>query len=162
TKALVKTFRCSVFASRALKALKECNLLIASTDNHASRLVLNSLSCQFLIPLVHVGVDLERDEKGGFADISGKVAIPSHGEWCLYCSGIVGGQRVAMETAPREEQALLAARGYIPDTPAPAVYHLNALVASLAVTEIHNLLWPYKSLRRYQVYRELEGELMPI
>src|SRR5262249_38045959 len=63
---------------------------------------------------------------------------------------------------PRGEQALLLERGYIPDTPAPAVYHLNALVASLAVTEIHNLLWPYKPLRRYQVYRELKGEMMAI
>jgi hypothetical protein len=161
-KALVKIFRSSVFASRTLKALKECNLLIASTDNHASRLVLNSLSCQFQIPLVHVGVNLEPDENGGFEDISGEVAIPPHGEWCLLCGGIVDGQRAAREMAPREEQALLAERGYIPDTPSPAVYHLNALVASLAVTEIHNLIWPYKPLRRYVAYRELEGEMMSI
>src|SRR5262249_39227187 len=62
----------------------------------------------------------------------------------------------------REERALLVERGYIADTPAPAVYHLNALVASLAVTDIHNLIHPYKPLRRYQVYRELEGDVMPI
>jgi hypothetical protein len=161
-KASVKIFRSSVFVPRTLKALKECDLLIASTDNHASRLVLNSLSCQFLIPLVHVGVNLEPDENGGFEDISGEIVIPSHGEWCLLCGGIIDAQHAAREMAPREEQSLLVERGYIPDTPAPAVYHLNALVASLAVTEIHNLIWPYKPLRRYVAYRELEGEMMSI
>jgi hypothetical protein len=42
------------------------------------------------------------------------------------------------------------------------VYHLNALIASLAVTEIHNLVWPYKPVRRHIAYRELEGEIMSI
>jgi hypothetical protein len=64
--------------------------------------------------------------------------------------------------ASPEERQIMAERGYIQNTPAPAVYHLNALMASLAVTEIHNLVWPYKALRRYLVYRELEGEMMPI
>jgi hypothetical protein len=88
--------------------------------------------------------------------------IPSLGEWCLLCGGIIDAQRAAREIAPAEEKALLIDRGYIPDTPAPAVYHLNALVASLAVTEIHNLIWPYKPLHRYLVYRELGGEMMSV
>jgi len=46
--------------------------------------------------------------------------------------------------------------------PAPAVYHLNAIVASLAVTEIHTLVSPYKPLRRYLTYDELKGELMTV
>src|SRR5207245_2349911 len=41
--ARVRRFRCSVFAPRALRALKGCDLIIATTDNAASRLVLNAL-----------------------------------------------------------------------------------------------------------------------
>jgi hypothetical protein len=124
--------------------------------------MLNALACQFLIPLVHVGVNLEPGKDGGFEDISGEVVIPRHGEWCLLCAGVIDAQTVAREIAPAEERILLMERGYIKDTPAPAVYHLNALVASLAVTEIHNLVCPYKPIRRHIAYRELEGEIMSI
>ena len=160
--ARVKAIRASVFAPRALTALKECDLLVVATDNDASRLVVNALACQYLIPLVHLGVNLAPKAGGGFGDISGEVAIPAFGQWCLLCGGMVSTERAGWDTARSEERALLAAHGYLEGTPAPAVYHLNALVASLAATEIHNLVWPYKLLRRYLVYRELEGELMSI
>jgi hypothetical protein len=160
--ARIRAIRASVFAPRAQGTLKECDLLIVATDNDVSRLVTNALSCQYLIPLVHLGVNLAPKAEGGFEDVSGEVAIPSYGEWCLLCSGIVNAGRAAWDIARPEERALLEARGYLTGTPAPAVYHLNALVASLAATEIHNLVWPYKPLRRYLVYRELEGELMPV
>ncbi len=161
-RAKITALRTSVFAPRALSALKQCDLLLAATDNDASRLVMNALSCQYLIPLVHAGVNLSRKADGGFDDISGEVAIPSLGEWCLLCGGILNPQRAAWDMAGPEERTLLAARGYLEGTPAPAVYHLNAVVSSLAATEIHNLVWPYKPLRRYLVYRELEGELLPV
>jgi molybdopterin-synthase adenylyltransferase len=160
--ARVEALQCTAFAPRSLKRLKECDLLIATTDNDASRLALNALSCQYLIPLVHAGVNLEPGEHGVFHDISGEVALPPLGGWCLLCAGVVSPQRAAWDLARPEERALLAARGYISGVAAPAVYHLNALIASLAVTEIHNLLHPYKPLRRYLVYRELVAELMSI
>ena len=159
--ARVRALRSTVYAPRALAALKGCDLVIAATDNDASRLAVNALACQYLIPLVHVGVNLARRDDG-FEDISGEVAIPSLGDWCLLCSGIINAQRAAWDLARPEEQALLTARGYIEGTPAPAVYHLNALIASLAATEIHNLVRPYKPLRRYLIYNELQGELLAV
>ncbi|MDP3795189.1 MAG: ThiF family adenylyltransferase [bacterium] len=158
----IKALHCSVFAERALKALKTCDLLVVTTDNDASRLVLNALACQYVIPLVHVGVNLDPGEGGVFADVSGEFAIPPVGTWCLLCSGIIDAQRASWDLARPEERALLIKRGYLAGTPAPAVYHLNGAIASLAVAEIHNLVWMYKPMRRYMVYRELEGELMPL
>ncbi len=136
--------------------------MIAATDNDMSRLVVNALCAQYLIPLVHLGVNLAPKADGGFEDISGEVAIPALGEWCLLCAGILNLERAAWDIACPEERALLTARGYLERTPAPAVYHLNALVASLAATEIHNLVWPFKLLRRYVVFRELECELLEV
>ncbi len=158
----IKTLRCTTFTPQALRALKECDLLIAATDNDASRLTLNALACQYLIPLVHAGVNLDPGNRGKFEDISGEVAIPPLGSWCLLCSGIIDSQRAGWDLASPEERHMLAERGYLTGTPAPAVYHLNALIASLAVTEIHNLVWQYKQRREYLIYRELEGELMPV
>lgn len=161
-KARVKAIRSSVFAPRALGALKECDLLIAATDNDASRLVVNALACQYLIPLVHLGVNLAAKAEGGFEDISGEVAIPALGEWCLLCGGMVSAVRAGWDMARPEERARLTARGYLDGTPAPAVYHLNSLVASLAAAEIHCLVWPYRPLHRYVVFRELACELLEV
>lgn len=160
--ARVKALRISAFAPRALAALKTADLLVAATDSAASRLVLNALAAQYLIPLVHIGVNLEADGPGKLRDVSGEVAIPEWGRWCLLCSGLVSAQQATMELAGPEERTQLAARGYLAGTPAPAVVHLNGLVASLAAAEIHNLIWPYKPLQRYLVYRGLEAQLLTI
>lgn len=160
--ASVISLSCSNFAPRALRALASCDLLIAATDTHASRLVLNALSCQYLIPLVHIGVNLETQTPTTLADVSGECALPPLGEWCLLCAGIIDSQRAGWELARPEEKASLQKAGYLDDTPSPAVYHLNGVIASLGVTEIHNAIWPYKPVRRYLMYRELEGELMAV
>ena len=161
-RARVTTLRSTISSPRALRALRECDFLIAATDDDASRMVLNALACQYLIPLAHVGVNLQPNGNGDFADISGEVALPELGRWCLVCSGIISAHRAAHDLALPDERLLLQQRGYLPGTPAPAVYHLNAVIASLAATEIHNLIRPYKSPRSYLVYRELEGELMTV
>lgn len=158
----VTALRCTVSTSRALKALRGCDLIVAATDDDASRMVVNALACQYLIPLVHAGVNLAPAGDGRFEDISGEVAIIDPGRWCLVCSGIVSANRAAQDLASPEERALLVDRGYLPGTPAPAVYHLNAVVASLAAAEIHNLVWPYKALRRYLIYQELAGEILTV
>lgn len=160
--ARVVALRCTVFTERALNALRTCDVLIASTDNDSSRMVLNALSAQYLIPLAHAGVNLGVDGEGNFDDISGEVALPELGTWCLLCGGMIDAGRAAQDLARPEERQLMQQHGYLPGVAAPAVYHLNAVVASLAVAEIHNLVAPYRALRRYVVYRDLQGEVMPI
>ncbi len=155
--ARVKTLQRSVFSKVALRELTICDLIIAATDNHSSRLVLNALSCQYLIPLVHIGVHLQLDAAD--RDVSGEVAMPPLGGWCLLCAGIIDEQQAAIEIAGHDVKARLRERGYLNGLPAPAVCHLNCTVASLAVAEIHNWLLPYKPSREYTVYRALQGDL---
>jgi hypothetical protein len=147
---------------RALAHLKTCDLLILGTDNHSSRFIANHLSSQYLIPLIHLGVNIDVDENRKITDISGEYALPSLGEWCLQCSGIIDPQLAGWELADEETKKAIRARGYIKDTPAPAVYHLNGVVASLAVAEVHNFVFPYKPIRRYLAYDELKGQLLSL
>jgi hypothetical protein len=158
----IVALRCTVFTERALSALRTCDVLIAATDNDASRLVLNALSAQYLIPIVHAGVNLGVDGEGNFDDISGEVALPELGTWCLLCGAMIDAMRAAQDLARPEERQLFHQRGYLPGVAAPAVYHLNAVVASLAVAEIHNLIAPYRALRRYVIYRDLQGEVLAV
>lgn len=158
--AQVRTLVASVSDAKALMALKSCDLIIVATDNHSSRLIANRFSVQYLIPLVHVGVNIEADDERKINDISGEYVVPCLGQWCLQCIGIVDSQQAGWELADKGLQKILRERGYIKNTPAPAVYHLNGVVASLAASEIHNLIFPYKPQRRFLTYDALKGEIL--
>lgn len=163
--AAVRMLPTEVFDPAALRALKTCDLLIAATDNHSSRMALNRLAVQYLIPLVHVGFNISVETAAGaprVTDVSGEFAIPELGRWCLHCAGLYDPQLAGWELAGPEQRALLRARGYVNDTPAPAVRHLDGLVAALATAEIHNLVHPFKPVQRYLVYDALKTELTPL
>jgi len=160
--ARVRAFPCSVSNPKTLQALKSCDLLVVSTDNHSSRLITNRISIQYLIPLIHVGVNIDVDGEQKIIDISGEYVLPSLGDWCLQCAGIIDTQLAGWEFADEELRKTLKERGYVKDTPAPAVYHLNGVIACLASAEIHNLIFPYKPIRRYLTYDELKGELLSL
>ena len=176
-RAYVRALQCSLYAPQALQALKACDLLIVATDNHASRQMLNRLSVQYLIPLVHVGFNIsidsvisEQDGQGTddvaqpyhITDVSGEYAVPDPGRWCLQCAGFFDPQQASWEIAPTWQRKMLDKSGYVKDTPAPAVGHLDGLIAALAAAEIHNLIYPYKPLQRYLVYDALRSELVPL
>ncbi len=152
----------SVTNERVVQSLKSCDLLVVATDNNSSRLIANRLAVQYLIPLIHIGVNIDVDDNRTITDMSGEYVFPPLGEWCLHCAGIIDGQMAGWELADEGLRSVLRERGYVKDTPAPAVYHLNTVMAALAVAEIHNFVSSYKPVRRYLTYDELKGELLPL
>ena len=165
--ATIRVLQTDVFDPEAQRALKRCDLLIAATDNHSSRMALNRLSVQYLIPLVHLGFNIEaavepETEERVVTDVSGEFAIPDLGRWCLQCAGLVDPQQAGWELASPAQRAILQQRGYVADTPAPAVHHLDGLIAALATAEIHNLVHAFKPQHRYLVYDALKTELTPL
>lgn len=193
--ACVRPMQMDVFDAQALRALKTCDLLVVATDNHSSRMALNRLSAQYLIPLVHVGFNVTAapspspnplplptgGEGGGqgvgevvvtdvvtdavtdvVTDVSGEFAIPDLGRWCLQCAGIVDPQQAGWELASESQREVLRERGYVADTPAPAVRHLDGLVAALAAAEIHNLVHPFKPQQRYLTCDVMRAELLSL
>jgi len=168
-KATVRALKTDVFDPLALRALKACDLLIVATDNHSSRMAANRLAVQYLIPLVHAGFNVsvgeaakDRPDVRPVTDVSGEFAIPDLGRWCLQCAGIVDPQAAGWELAPAGQRAILRQRGYVTDTPAPAVGHLDGVVAALAAAEIHNLVAAFKPQHRYLTYDALRAELVSL
>lgn len=166
-RAYVRALHSDVFDPEAQHALKSCDLLIAATDNHSSRMALNRLAVQYLIPLVHLGFNINAaveptTQEHVITDVSGEFAIPDLGRWCLQCAGIVDPQQAGWELASPAQRAVLRQRGYVADTPAPAVHHLDGLIAALATTEIHNMVHTFKPRQRYLVYDALKPELVPL
>ncbi|MFH1287141.1 MAG: ThiF family adenylyltransferase [bacterium] len=162
-KAEVTALQKSVFDKETAEHLKSCDLIIVATDNHSSRLYINKLCNQYLIPLIHLGVNIDVNKRNKITDISGEFVIIEPGQgWCLQCNRIINPQTASWEMASDFEKDNLANRGYIKDIPSPAVYHLNATIASITCSEIHNFVWPYKPLRKYLSYDLLKSELMEI
>jgi molybdopterin/thiamine biosynthesis adenylyltransferase len=163
--ARVIALQASVFAPTSVEHLKECDIIVVATDNHATRMFAQRIGAQYLIPVVSVGVNIEVGEGSVLADISGEFALALPGEmgWCLACARVYDPEQAAIELADAAEQQRWIQRGYIDgaDVKAPAVGHLNGVVANLALAEIHNLLAPFKKFASYVVYDQLKGELMP-
>jgi molybdopterin/thiamine biosynthesis adenylyltransferase len=123
----------SVLDEEEARRLMQCDVVFGCTDTQWSRLVLNALAFQYYIPVIDCGVELQ----AGAGAIGGRVSWLAPGRRCLWCIGILDGERIRAEQLPSALAAEQARHGYIPDltVPAPAVVSINGVVASVAVTE---------------------------
>lgn len=129
---------------RAIRALAPCDVLVVATDNHASRLLVQEIGVAYLRPVLHAGVGLE-GENGRIRRVLGRAtSAPTAGPWCLYCRGVIDPNRAARETADPEHRAVYVERGYLPGTPDPAVAWANGALASVAVSMLHDRVFPFR------------------
>jgi hypothetical protein len=126
------------------RALAGCDVLFALTDNHASRLQVQKIGSAFHRPVISAAVGLDGAD-GKIRQILGRalVAAPG-GPRCLYCSGSLDPQAIARESADPEHLQVLRDRGYLSDTPNPAVFWANSWTASTALGLFHDLVWPFR------------------
>ncbi len=132
---------------RAIEALKGTDLIFGCTDNHASRLVLNQLAVQYLIPLLDLGAGLAAAPGGSLEAAGGQVRLARPGAACLACIDGIDRAEAARELLSPQARQRQAARGYVQgmEVPAPAVLFLNNAVASLALAEFVNLWTGYRA-----------------
>lgn len=130
----------------ALAALKDVDVLFGCTDTHGSRLILNALSVQYLLPYIDIGTGIFTDGDGHITEAGGQFRVMLPGKFCLSCIDAIDSAQAMRDLLPLDARAEHQARGYIPteDIPAPSVVFLNATLASLAVGEFLNLIAPYR------------------
>jgi molybdopterin/thiamine biosynthesis adenylyltransferase len=131
----------------ATAALRDCDVLFGCTDNHGSRLILNTLSVQYLLPYIDIGTGIFTDGAGSITEAGGQYRVLIPGQLCMACIDAIDPDAALRDLLPPDMRAEHQARGYIPteDVPAPSVVFLNALLASLAVGELLNLVAPYRA-----------------
>jgi molybdopterin/thiamine biosynthesis adenylyltransferase len=154
-----------IFQPSAWQRLRDQDLIIAATDNHSTRLLLNSISHQYLVPLVSIGT-LIRTRDGEFENGFGEVCtvLPGQPEPCLLCSQAIDKAEAYYELGPDANRREAFRRGYIEDydAPAPAVHHLNGVVTNLALVEIHNLICGFMPPRPHLHYSMVERRVLSI
>lgn len=140
--------------SVALK-LREAEVIFGCTDNLTSRIVLNRIVFQYLIPVIDMGVDIQV-EKDKIRSAAGRVMVLLPDAPCLECMGYLKPEQI------QQEIEAMGKSSYITGVPvrSPSVISLNGVVSSLAVTEFVNLLTGFEWQRepnRYQMYLILNG-----
>lgn len=126
------------FPSReTVEALRQCDIIVACVDKLQVRDDLNRLCKRYLIPLLDVGLEItpHSGRTGGIAAIPGRVTKVLSDGPCLRCQGVIDDMKLAAERDGHPMGYSGSAR--IPD---PAVVTLNGIVASMAATEVLQLL----------------------
>lgn len=120
-------------------ALKACDVIFCCTDDHAGRLFLNRFARFYGIPVIDVGLAMQRRTDTAY-DLFARVStlVPRHP--CLLCGGYVDPQRAREEAMRRDdpdayerlkEEAYVLGEG----DPSPAVVTFTTEAAAMAVNE---------------------------
>ncbi len=145
-----------VQSAEAIEALKQCDILFGCTDGHGSRLILNQLAVQYLIPYMDLGCGIQAGDTVNY--VGGQVATVLPGGFCLSCIDRIDRVAAAQELGDEISKRRFTARGYIKDSdmPTPSVAFLNHMVAALAVNEFVCLWLGVRPVRQL-LYFDLIG-----
>lgn len=116
----------------AAQVLERTDVIFGCMDNDTGRLALLDYTCSRRRPYIDLASDAER----GFG---GRVVFTGLGKGCLFCRGEIDQKELwnkgASDAQRREDAAIYGVRKEDLGSSGPAVVSINAVVASLAVTE---------------------------
>ena len=162
--ARVQRLRSLVHSPDALFLLKGADVIFGATDNDSSRLVINRVAVQYLIPYLDIGTGIEVDGNT-IKSIGGQVRVVLPGQgYCLSCIDGYDRFQAGYDFLSASQLVMRQLRGYGlgESTPAPAVVFLNGIFASIAVGEFLNLIVGYKPMQTYTLLDLHKGQLLNI
>jgi len=141
--ARVEEISANVLSQRARQALLSADIIVCCTDTHSSRVLLNRVAWQFLIPVIDIGVLIRLDEASARTTFAGgAVRMVGSGYMCLTCADQIDSQRVTYELKADYDRELDQQFGYVPGfaAPEPAVITLNSAVTGIATSVLLNFV----------------------
>lgn len=160
----VETINESVFTPKAKQALKSCDYIFGGLDTQSPRVLLNSISSQYMIPYFDCGTGIQATADKNIEHAGGQIRTVIPGLGCLKCIKGINLDTAKMEQLPEEKRQFVIERGYIAgeDEHAPSVASLNGVIANLAVTEFMGYVTGCKPLSRYVYYDFLKSMTTPV
>jgi len=158
--AKVVTLYESVLEQKSAMELTAVDVILACTDTHGSRYVLNQLAYQFLIPVIDVGVAIATSQ-GLLSHVFGRTQMLAPSLPCLTCLKTLDPEHIRRDMMSDFERR--ADPYVIGDVePQPAVVSLNGTTASLAVTMLLAAFTGLPLGARYQLYDAIHGFVRPL
>jgi molybdopterin/thiamine biosynthesis adenylyltransferase len=151
----------SLYDRQVTAAIMSSDVLIGCTDNEGSRLRMNQLAVQHLLPYIDCGVGIIHESQG--IDIGGQIRTVIPGGPCLECYGGINRWLAARDWETPEERALRQAHGYGlgDEQPAAALAPLNALIAAEAAACVVAIATGLRAVHPYLAYDMLTAQLIP-
>lgn len=120
-------------------ALKACDVIFCCTDDHASRMFLNRFARFYGIPVIDVGLAMQR-RSDIVCDLFARVSTLVPGHPCLLCGGYIDPRRAREEALRRDNPDAyerLKAEAYVlgEGDPSPAVVTFTTEASTMAVNE---------------------------
>jgi molybdopterin-synthase adenylyltransferase len=139
----IKRIRGDVREEGVFRKLLDTDVVLAGTDTHASRAMINELASTYLLPVIDVGVRAGAKGDGRLAALAAEVRTVTPATPCLWCRDVISADVVRAENLPPKQREQLLEEGYLPEgvgEPAPSVVALTFLGASLATCALITLL----------------------
>jgi molybdopterin/thiamine biosynthesis adenylyltransferase/proteasome lid subunit RPN8/RPN11 len=129
---------------KALQSLRRCDVIVACVDRVQARDELNRFCKRYLIPLIDLGLQavLGGNRDRAPTSITGRISKSQPDGPCLRCQGLVDDARLL-----RERQEKWPGRLENERVPDPALITLNAVAASIAATEVLQILTGFAGSR---------------
>lgn len=149
----------SVMKHDVLRTLANCDIIFSCLDRHGPRAVLNELSYQCFVPIIDVGVGLQKDENG-IVGGAVRATIIGPGLPCLICQDIVRPEVITAENLSPADYEKRRAEGYVTDVHqnVPSVISYTTLAASLGLIMFTELFVSVRSTSYSTLVMDLESK----
>ena len=140
---VVKRIEADVRTERGFRHLLDADVVLAATDTHGSRAILNDLASTYLVPVIDVGVRVGNRRRGRLSGLVAEVRILTPTTPCMWCRGVIDSDTIRLENLPALERKKLIREGYVADgfgDPEPSVIALTVLGSGLATCALLSLL----------------------
>lgn len=157
--AKVKAIPVNLRTREAIEFLIGCSAIFGCLDHDGPRLVLTELASAYRVPLFDVATEIFPEEAGQPFDFGGRVVVARPGDYCLLCADQLDRELAKEELEAPEIRAARRKHGYGlgSETPAPAVFTLNGVLANLAVMEFLVMVTGIREPARRLTYKGMRG-----
>lgn len=128
-----------IAGSRLRREIGECDLILAVTDSHLSRIVCLELALASGAEYLQAGTDVRLDGEGRIEGLMAEMVGAEAGRFCPVCVGRLDPAEASIEArryVGGEVWRRAIDEGYVLGVPAPSVMSLNAVAAGILVLEI--------------------------
>jgi molybdopterin/thiamine biosynthesis adenylyltransferase len=151
----------SLYDKRSTISILSADVLVGCTDNEGSRLHLNYLAVQHLLPYIDCGAGIEY--QGERLVAGGQIRAVLPGGPCLECYGGIDRWRAARDLATPREHLMRRTHGYGlgEEQAASALAFLNASIAAEAAASVVAIATGLRSVVPFLAYDLIAARLAP-
>lgn len=150
----------SFISAAGFEAIRSADIVFGALDLEGARLVLNDVCTTYRSSYIDLASDVLPGEE---VQYGGRVCVSLNGDGCIQCLGVLdtkeAGEDLAGEAEQRNRKTLYGVDRTLLGRSGPSVVSLNAVVASLAVTEFMVAITNLRDPQRVLTYKGTTGKV---